>query len=482
MFATVYKNSNNTNRQTANCIIAGFTGQLKGWWDNILTPSQKEEIYSSKKLEPSTSRQPIQSEDAVYTLIQTIIKHFIGNTMTAHERGKDLLMNLKCPTLTHFRWYKDVFMAKITVRHDGNNAFWKEKFISGLPRLFAEKDKNRLKNKHDGIQIPYDFYTYGELISECTSEDLALCNDIRLKNQLKTQNLTGKNELGQFCEQFGYDMPKQRNKYVTSQKRVSKKPFRRKSSSHTYKRPDQVFSKQKSNSYPKRDSKNLKNITCHKCGNKGHYANRCTSKTDICKQINELSIDDNVKKQINQILDNYEPSSSYCSEDSFDQIMEIEELTNSDSSSGNQSGKGCSTYCKTSQDYYKAIIDMNGLNINVLSENQTLILDIIDKISDPIEKRQAIERHLENSSNTNLNSSILKPYSLQEVFDRIESRTIVKETTIFDLKGEMNNLKVEIENLRWRISQLETNNTLPPPTITKDEIGDLLSLNHSINH
>ncbi|PIA28366.1 hypothetical protein AQUCO_07100032v1 [Aquilegia coerulea] len=289
MFATVCKNSNNTDKQTANCIIAGFTGQLKGWWDNILTLSQKEEIYNSVKLEPSTSGQNVQSEDVVYTLIQTIIKHFIGNTMAAHERGKELLMNLKCPTLTHFRWYKDVFMAKITVRHDGNNNFWKEKFISGLPGLFAEKVKNRLRNKHDGIQIPYEFYTYGELISECTSEGLALCNDIRLKNQLKTQNLTGKKELGQFCEQFGYDMPKRKNKNDSSQKRISKKYFRRK----PYKKPDQILAKHKSNSYPKGYSRNLKNITCHKCGKKGHYANKCYSKTDIRKQINELTIDDN---------------------------------------------------------------------------------------------------------------------------------------------------------------------------------------------
>ncbi|PIA24762.1 hypothetical protein AQUCO_35200002v1 [Aquilegia coerulea] len=171
MFATVCKNSNNTDQQTAGCIIAGFSGQLKGWWDNILTPSQREEILGSVKIEINTSGHQSQVQDAVYTLIHTIIKYFIGNTITANERGKDLLMNLKCPTLTHFRWYKDVFMTKITNRNDGNNAFWKEKFISGLPILFAEKVKNRLKNKHDGIQIPYDLYTYGELIGECTSED-----------------------------------------------------------------------------------------------------------------------------------------------------------------------------------------------------------------------------------------------------------------------------------------------------------------------
>ncbi|PIA27489.1 hypothetical protein AQUCO_07700041v1 [Aquilegia coerulea] len=413
MFATVCKNSNNTDQQTAGCIVAGFTGQLKGWWDNLLTPSQREEILGSVKIEINTSGQQSHVQDAVYTLIQTIIKHFIGNTITANERGKDLLMNLKCPTLTHFRWYKDVFITKITNRHDGNNAFWKEKFISGLPILFAEKVKNRLKNKHDGIQIPYDFYTYGELIGECTSEGLALCNDIRLKNQLKKQNLTGRKELGQFCEQFGYDMPKQqKDKTISSPKRFSKKYFRRK----PFKRPDQVLP----NSSSKENKKNVKNITCHKCGKIGHYANRCYSKIDIRKQINELGIDDNIKKQINRIFDNNEASSSYYSDDSSDQIMEVQELTNSESDNSHQSGKGCSTHCKTSQDYYKAIIDMNGLSINVLSENQTLILDMIDNIVDPLEKRQAIEKYIKDSYNNRYNSSIIEPYSLQKVFDRIE--------------------------------------------------------------
>ncbi|PIA24761.1 hypothetical protein AQUCO_35200001v1 [Aquilegia coerulea] len=474
MFATVCKNSNNTDKQTAGCIIAGFTGQLKGWWDNLLTPSQREEILGSVKLEINTSGQQSHIEDAVYTLIQTIIKHFIGNTITANERGKDLLMNLKCPTLTHFRWYKDVFMAKITNRHDGNNAFWKEKFISGLPILFAEKVKNRLKNKHDGIQIPYDYYTYGELISECTSEGLALCNDIRLKNQLKKQNLTGKKELGQFCEQFGYDMPKQKDKNDLSQKRFSKKYFRRK----PYKRPDQVLPKSKSNFSPK---ENFKNITCHKCGKKGHYANRCYSKTDIRKQINELGIDDNIKKQINQILDNNETSSSYYSDASSDQIMEVEELTNSESDISNQSGKGCSAHCKTSQDYYKAIIDMNGLSINVLSESQTLILDMIDNIVDPTEKRQAIEKYIKDSYNNKLNSSIMEPYSLQKVFDRIESKPLIKEAPISEFRKEINNFKTEINNLKWRISRLEVKNTLPIPVINMDETRGLLSLDNNIN-
>lgn len=97
------------------------------------------------------------------------------------DRSKELLINLRCPTLTHFRWYKDVFLSKITIRVDGNSEFWKEKFISGLPSLFTEKVRTRIKNKHGGNNIPYAQYAYGELISECVAKGLVLCNDLNLK-------------------------------------------------------------------------------------------------------------------------------------------------------------------------------------------------------------------------------------------------------------------------------------------------------------
>lgn len=38
-----------------------------------------------------------------------------------------------------FRWYKDTFLPKLYQLLDPNQEFWKEKFISGLPPLFAKK-------------------------------------------------------------------------------------------------------------------------------------------------------------------------------------------------------------------------------------------------------------------------------------------------------------------------------------------------------
>ena len=53
-------------------------------------------------------------------------------------------------------------------RHDANAKHWKAKFIDGLPPLFAEKVRQKLKDQHDGNSIPYNSLTYGHLISVCT--------------------------------------------------------------------------------------------------------------------------------------------------------------------------------------------------------------------------------------------------------------------------------------------------------------------------
>lgn len=53
--------------------------------------------------------------------------------------------------------------------------------------------------------------------------------------------------------------------------------------------------------------------------------------------------------------------------------------------------------------------------------------------------------------------NIIKSYSLQEVLDRLENNNIIqKETSIPDLKLEINILKIEIKDIQKRVSQIET--------------------------
>ncbi|KAL9676421.1 hypothetical protein QQ045_004635 [Rhodiola kirilowii] len=86
-----------------------------------------------------------------------------------------------------------------------NTTHWKIKFIDRLLSLFAERIRRILRQNYN--YIPYENYTYGKLIGVCTQEGIALCNEIRLNQQMKRQNLIEKQQLGQFCDHFANDKP-----------------------------------------------------------------------------------------------------------------------------------------------------------------------------------------------------------------------------------------------------------------------------------
>ena len=98
-------------------ILTGFTGTLKLWWENFLT--EKERFYVSKSINEKGE------QDAVTRLIYAIIKHFIGDPNSFGERNSEILRNLRCKTLSDFKWYHDVFLAKVMTRTDAKASFWK---------------------------------------------------------------------------------------------------------------------------------------------------------------------------------------------------------------------------------------------------------------------------------------------------------------------------------------------------------------------
>ena len=75
------------------------------------------------------------SQDAINTLIFTITKHFVGDSNQYKERDSVVLINLRCPQLSDFRWYKYVFISKVLSRNDCQQSYWKENFISLLKKL-----------------------------------------------------------------------------------------------------------------------------------------------------------------------------------------------------------------------------------------------------------------------------------------------------------------------------------------------------------
>ena len=102
--------------------------------------------------------------DAINTLIFTIVQHFIGDLPLWKDRSPKLLSNLKCRTLTDFRWYRDTFLARVYIREDSQQPFWKEKFLAGLPRSLGDKVRDKIRSQSANGDIPYESLSYGQLI------------------------------------------------------------------------------------------------------------------------------------------------------------------------------------------------------------------------------------------------------------------------------------------------------------------------------
>ncbi|KAG5582072.1 hypothetical protein H5410_052699 [Solanum commersonii] len=73
MYATIYKSVNNTDRTICKMIIAGFTGQLRGWWDNYMTLDAKAAVINAKATAEGVDNLGFalvkNREDVVYTVV-----------------------------------------------------------------------------------------------------------------------------------------------------------------------------------------------------------------------------------------------------------------------------------------------------------------------------------------------------------------------------------------------------------------------------
>ncbi|RDX87440.1 hypothetical protein CR513_31089, partial [Mucuna pruriens] len=302
MAPTTHKTKGCLDKSAALAIIQRFTGQLKDWWDNLCTKNDSLIILNSVKNETN-------QEDAVSTLIYTIIQNFIGDPNVFKNRVSNQLTNLYCPTMSDYIWYKDTFLSKVTLR-DGFANFWKEKFIAGLPKLFLEKVRMNLE-RHYGKPITYESLTYDQL------------HNIIVE--------TGIQELGTFCHQYGVE------------------PMRAPSAHHKKKQKQEKFYNKSYKQYRKSaykgkriSNKNqiLLEVKCLNCGKVGLYANKCRG----MQKINQLE-DETLKKNLLNILinsDNEETSNEELeeSEDNL-QLEQIETLSTSSSSSEEEEDGYC---------------------------------------------------------------------------------------------------------------------------------------------
>ena len=80
--------------------------------------------------------------------------------------------------MTDYRWYQDVFISRVMLWKDCHKPYWKERFIDGLPSIFAHKVKEVLMGKNDSID--YDNLTYGDIFSAIKKLGINMCNDEKL--------------------------------------------------------------------------------------------------------------------------------------------------------------------------------------------------------------------------------------------------------------------------------------------------------------
>ena len=65
-----------------------------------------------------TSTNEMGEQNVVNRLIYAITKHFIGDPRILQKRSSKILQNLRCQTLSDFRWYHDAFLSKVMTRPD----------------------------------------------------------------------------------------------------------------------------------------------------------------------------------------------------------------------------------------------------------------------------------------------------------------------------------------------------------------------------
>jgi hypothetical protein len=264
MVATAYDtNQNLSQSEIVDLLATGFSGTLRSWWDKHLTEETREGIRKAVK-KGDDGRVGMGEPDAVNTLIYTIIKHFIGTPSNITARISDVLNNLRCPTMSDYRWYQDVFHSRVMLKIDSDKPYWKEKFIDGLPSLFAHKVKEELINPTTGM-IDYEKLTYGEIFSTVKKLGIRMCIDQKLLRQQLKNSKKMKYEMGNFCEQFGL-VPIAPSK---AKRKKSKKIFRREPAPYYNNYKKRKFNKPStSKNFPKNFKKskkknlnlNLKNI------------------------------------------------------------------------------------------------------------------------------------------------------------------------------------------------------------------------------
>ena len=79
-----------------------------------------------------------------------------------------------------YKWYQDVFASRVMLQKDCHKPCWKERFIDGLPPVFAHKVKQVLMSTNDSLN--YDNLTYDNIFNAIKKFDASMYNNEKLLN------------------------------------------------------------------------------------------------------------------------------------------------------------------------------------------------------------------------------------------------------------------------------------------------------------